>query len=154
MSLRVRLTLWYVLVLTVGLGVFGAALLWTADRNARTSFQRSLQDRVSILNGFVKTAPHPGLSTAAPNEAGGQLGEQAVWIRILNARRGLVAEQGPPLAGVPNELLNLTSPGFHTLGDLMVLVSRVHGPGQPVTVQLFATTDQIDTLHEQLQNAF
>jgi signal transduction histidine kinase len=154
MSLRVRLTLWYVLVLTVGLGVFGAALLWTADRSARTSFERSLQDRAAILSGYVKTDPRPQLLPAAPNEAGGQLGEQAVWIRVVDSKYRPVASQGPPLAGVPQELLQLTKPGFHTLGNLIVLVRHVNGRGQTATIQLFATTDQIDTLHEQLQNAF
>ncbi len=154
MSLRVRLTLWYVLVLTLGLGVFGAALLWTADRSATTSFQRSLQDRVGILSGFVQTGTTPRLSSTAPNEAGGQLGEQAVWIRVVAANNHVVAQQGPQLAGIPDALLSLRKPGFHRLGNLMVLVQPVAGGRQPVTIQLFATTDQIDKLHAQLLHAF
>ncbi|HZT96816.1 MAG TPA: ATP-binding protein [Chloroflexota bacterium] len=151
MSLRLRLTLWYLLVLCIGFTVFGAALLWRVDRSTSAAFTRTMRDRAEALVGFLKFRPSVSLMAGAPNEGNGELGDPSLWLRVLDGRQKLVASQGPPLAGVPDTLLHLTSPGLHTEPPLRLFVVPVtRGGHRAATIQVITTANQVTAAHNQL----
>ena len=105
MGIRTRLTAWYVLVLCAGLIIFGAVLFFRSQQASSTALNQSLSDRASNLAQFVSVYPTVRLKAGASDEAAGQLGAASVWLRVLDLHGNQVASQGPPLAGVPDNLL-------------------------------------------------
>jgi signal transduction histidine kinase len=145
MSVRVRLTLWYLLVLSLGFVVFGIGVSWQTQQTESASFDQTLRERANELRAYVGLNPTVRLLPHAPNEGAGLVGEAAAWIRILDRHGRVVATEGPALARVPKRLLATTAPGFHNLGSLHMFVEPVLLRGVArATIQTITTADQID----------
>lgn len=151
MSVRVRLTLWYVFVLGLGLVAFGTAVFLQTRQAASASFDQTLRERALELRPYVRFTPSVGLQPGAPDEGAGVVGEAAAWIRVLDGDGRVRATEGPPLSGVPRPLLSTTRPGFAHAGNLHVFVLPVVRRGARVaTVQIITTAQQVDATSQRL----
>jgi signal transduction histidine kinase len=142
MSVRVRLTLWYVLVLSLGLMTFGIAVFLQTQQAASSAFDDSLRERAGELQAYVRLTPRVRLLAGAPNEGTGLPGEAAAWIRVLDRRGHAVATEGPALTNVPKTLLNRTAAGFYDIGNLHMFVQPLGSHGKPQAVIQTITTGQ------------
>lgn len=156
MSLRLRLTLWYALVLCVGLAAFAGAVLWQTQRAASAALDHTLSQRAQDVDADLLIGSAIILRRDAPDESGRQPGEATLWIRVLNPRGVVVVRQGPTLPGLPRNLLADTRAGFHGWDPpggrhLRIYVRPVlrHGRRE-ATIQIITTTDQLEAARRQL----
>lgn len=154
MSVRLRLTLWYVAVLCLGLSLFGAAVLWQTDRAADTSLDQTLTRRAHDVAADLRPGRPLTLQHDAPTE--GQPGDAALWVRVLDAHGRLLVQQGPAVGDVPRRLLGAAQPGVST-ADLgpgrhvrLVIVSVRRGGRRVATVQVLMTTAALDAAWDRL----
>jgi signal transduction histidine kinase len=153
-SLRLRLTLWYVLVLCFGLAVFGASLFFRTEQSTNSQFNSALRQHAVDLAGFVRLSPTVHLAPNAPNEGAGQLGRASIWIRVVDGRGAQIASQGPPLAGVSDDLLHTFAAGFHDTGPVRMFVLALTREGRQVgSIQAITTTSDIIASNQQLLNS-
>ncbi len=75
MSVRGRLTLWYVAVLCLGLGLFAGAVVWQTGQAARAALDATLRQRAGDVVGDLRFDRGIVLRPDAPDEGAGQLGE-------------------------------------------------------------------------------
>ena len=156
MSARVRLTLWYVAALCLGLALFAGAILWQTTQAASAALDAGLDQRAHDVVGDLQVTGALVLRQDAPDESARRLGEATLWIRVLDGHGRVVVQQGPPLPGVPARLLATTQPGMYqqeVRGDLPVhLVVRaiMRGQQRVATVQILTTVVQIETARRQL----
>ena len=66
MSVRVRLTLWYLLVLSLGFVVFGIGVSWQTQQTESASFDQTLRERANELRAYVGLNPTVRLLPHAP----------------------------------------------------------------------------------------
>jgi signal transduction histidine kinase len=153
-SIRVRLTLWYVVILCLGFAVFGIAVFWQTQQTANAAFDESLRERASELRAYVQFSPHIRLLADAPDEGAGTPGEAAAWIRILDAHGRVAATEGPPLANVPQRLLATTVAGFYDVGNLHMFVQPLllHGKLRAV-IQTITTGQELGASSRRLLSA-
>jgi signal transduction histidine kinase len=148
------LTLWYILVLSIGLAIFSSALYFRIREQNDSVFNQALRDRTANLAAFVRIKPRLQLTASAPDEAVGELGRASVWIRVVNSTGYQVASQGPPLAGVPDSFLLIGTPGFHDSGPLRMYVeSLTHGGTRVGSIQTITTTGDLQNGTQVLLNA-
>jgi signal transduction histidine kinase len=153
-TIRLRLTAWYVLVLVIGLAVFGSAVFFHSSSVARSNFDAALRQRTTALLSFIRLSPGVRLAKDAPDEGAGQLGGASIWIRVVDGQGRQVASQGPPLAGVPNRLLHTSYPGFHDSGPLRVFVLPINSRGHRIgSIQALTTTALLSASEQQLLNS-
>jgi len=156
MSVRGRLTLWYVAVLCLGLGLFAGAVVWQTGQAARAALDATLRQRAGDVIGDLRFDRGIVLRPDAPDEGAGQLGETTLWVRVLGPGGRVAVRQGPPLRGLPAALLSVTRAGVYDrelAGErhVRVLVQPVVRDGQrAATVQIITTTDQVEAVRRQL----
>lgn len=156
MSVRVRLTLWYVVVLCLGLGVFAGAVLWQTDRAADTALDATLARRAHDVAADLRLGQPITLRRDAPDEGVRQPGDTSLWVRVLNASGQVVVTQGPGLPGIPSAMLGDTRAGRQDVGlgsgrQLRLLVLPIVRQGRRMaTVQVITTTDALDVARGQL----
>jgi len=155
MSIRVRLALWYGLVLCVGLVLCDAVVLWQTTRLTGASLDQTLEQRARDTVAALRLGPGtPTLRPATPEQISRQLGEVTLWVRVLDARGQPVAGGRPvlSLSPVPAAALGDLRPGFRTWAavgasnapDVRVFVLPVLTRGRRVaTVQVATTTHQV-----------
>ena len=123
------------------------------------ALNQSLSDRASNVAQFVAVYPTVHLKAGAPDEAAGQLGAASVWPRVLDLHGNQVASQGPPLAGVPDNLLGTLVPGVRDTGSLRLLVfplirlGHLFGYVQAITTDSQLQTDSTQLLDSMLAPA-
>jgi len=156
MSIRVRLTLWYVALLCAGLALFAGATLWLTGQAANASLNQTLVQRATDVADDLRFGRAIGLRTDAPDESNRQLGEVALRIRVLDPRGHIAVSQGPSLPASPTGFLSDTRPGLreYTLADgqhVRVYTLPVMRAGQrAATVQILTTTHPIDETRGEL----
>lgn len=156
MSVRVRLTLWYVAVLCLGLGLFAGAILWQTDRAADAALDATLARRARDVAADLRLGRSITLRNDAADEGVRQPGDASLWVRVLDTRGRMVVTQGPRLPGIPAGLLADTRAGRRdaTLGPgrpVRLLVLPVTRQGRRVaTVQIITTTAVLDAARGQL----
>ncbi len=156
MSVRLRLTLWYVAALCVGLGFFAAAVVWQTTRAADATLNTTLRQRAADVVADLQFGPRIILRPDAPDESARRLGEETLWIRVLDPRGGVAVRQGPPFPDVPGDLLGAARIGLYDRelsGErrIRLVVQPVTlGARRVATVQVFAATTQIDAQRRQL----
>lgn len=149
MSVRLRLTLWYVLALCIGFALFGGVILWQVTRAANAALDGAMMRRAMEVAADLSLSPRIHLRNDV-DEGGGRLGETTFWVRILDGQGRVVIRQGPTLAGVPANVLGDTVPGlgdWEMPGDahirLAVIVLPRIGHLRAV-IQVLTTTTQVD----------
>jgi len=156
MSIRLRLTLWYVALLCVGLALFGGAILWQTERAAGAALDESLRRRAADVAADINLGPPITLHADAPDESTRDLGEMSLWIRVLDPQGYVALQQGPRLAGAMAVAPATLSPGLYTrtVGreDSYRLFVRpiVRGGRRAVTIQVLTTTRPIKEARERL----
>jgi len=155
MSIRVRLALWYGLVLCAGLVLCDAVVLWQTARLTGESLDQTLQQRARDTAAALRLGPGtPALRPETAQEISRQLGETALWVRVLDARGQPLARggQGPSPAPLPAAALGDLRPGVRTWAvsgasnapEVRVVVLPVLDRGRRVaTVQVATTTHQV-----------
>jgi len=155
MSIRVRLALWYGLVLCAGLILCDAVVLWQTTRLTAASLDQTLRQRAGDVAATLRLgsgAPAPRPET--PAEISRWLGEVDLWVRVLDARGRPVARgaQGPSPAPLPAAALDDQRAGFQTLAasgasnapEVRVFVLPVLDHGRrAATIQVATTTHQL-----------
>ena len=150
MSIRLRLTLWYVLLLCLGLFVFAAIILWQNERLGSDSLDETLRQRAAAVIDDLVLTPTVHLRPGAMDESSRQLGEVALRVLVLDARGRAVVRQGPPVPGRIGEGLADPRPGLHEDaapgdGHFRVLVVAVPAGGhRRATIQVLTTTHQLE----------
>ena len=150
MSIRLRLTLWYVLLLCLGLFVFAAIILWQNERLTSDSLDETLRQRAAAVADDLVLTPAVHLRAGAVDESSRQLGEVALRVLVLDTRGRVVVRQGPPVPGrIGNNLADLR-PGLHedaAPGDghfrVLVVAVPTRGPRR-ATIQVLTTTHQLE----------
>lgn len=156
MSLRLRLTLWYALVLCLGLAAFAAAVVWQTQRSASADLDHTLRQRAQDVAADLVVGQSIVLRADAPDESGRQPGETTLWIRVLDAHGRVVVRQGPVIPGVSPRVLATVQPGFQQWASpgermLRVFIQPVTRHGRRVaTIQVITTMDQLETARRQL----
>ncbi len=158
MSMRVRLTLWYVLVLCAGLTLFAGAVLWQTAQSAQAALDESLRQRARDIAADLTAGRTITLHADGPNESE-KPGEATLLIRVLDQTGRVVVRQGPTVPGLAPGLLVSRSPGFHD-GDaphdvhVRLFVQAIRADGrQTGTIQVLTTTGQLETARRQLLTA-
>ena len=157
MSIRLRLTLWYVAGLSLGLIVFAAALLWQIEQATSASLDDALRQRARDVAGDLRLGVPISLQPATSGELGRELGEAAISVRVFDARGRLALTRGPsvpaqvapPHASRGPEILQQRV-GDHTVRSLVVPVAR---EGRRATVQVITTTHQLEETRGNLLTA-
>jgi len=149
LSVRMRLTLWYVALLCLGFGIFAGAVVWQDGQAASDALDQTLQHRAQDVAGDLQIGRSIVLHADAPDEGERRPGEPALWVRVLDERGRVAVRQGPPLTGMPAALLSDTRSGIRTVeepGDhhVRLLVQPLRRDGRRVTVQLITTTDALE----------
>ncbi len=159
MSLRVRLTLWYVAVVLLGLGLFAGGVLWQTNRAADAALNQTLARRARDVVGDLRLGRQIVLRPDAPDEGSPQPGEPTLWIRVLDRQGRVAVRQGPTLVGVPATLLAETQAGIHdghadNGSPVRMLVLPVDSGGRrAATVQVLTTMAALDAARDQLAAA-
>ncbi len=146
MSIRVRLTLWYVALLCLGLGLFAGLVVLQVQSLSSTSLDDSLRQRATGVVADLRTTPSVHLVPGSPDESSRQLGEASFSIRVFDARGRVVVREGPALpAGGPSPPLD--RPGglstYVATGGVQVRVATIvvkAGGKRVATVQAATTT--------------
>ena len=158
MSIRVRVTLWYVLVLCAGLALFAGAVIWQTEQSAHAALDDSLRRRARDVAADLTAGRTITLHADAPNESE-KPGEATFLIRVLNGAGRVVVQQGPPVPGLSAGTLLTRSPGFHDGAaprDLHVrlFVQVIVADGRRrATIQVLTTTAQLEVARHQLLTA-
>lgn len=103
-SIRLRLTLWYVLLLAVILAAFSAGVYFILRDNLYNNLDDSVQDRVSAL---VDVIQYEGDRPALPNPVfsgeleGGQLDDVEHFARVFDASGNPTFDDGTTIGYVP-----------------------------------------------------
>ncbi len=151
MSIRLRLALWYALVLVAGLALFGGAVLWETAQLASSSLDQTLQQRAADVRDDLRIGRGITLRFDAPDESNRQLGEAVLWIRVLDARGRAAIRQGPRLPSLPPGALGDLRPGLRTwaAADADPQASAVRIDTLPVMAggQRVATIQVLTTTH-------
>jgi len=156
MSIRLRLTLWYVALLCVGLALFGGAILWQTERAASAALDESLRRRAADVAADINLGPPITLHADAPDESTRDLGEMSLWIRVLDPQGHVALQQGPRLAGAPAVAPATLRPGLYDrkVGgeeSFRLFVRPVMGDGRhAATIQVLTTTRPIKEARERL----
>ena len=159
MSIRLRLTLWYLALLCAGLVAFAAVILWETDRSAQATLDQTLRQRAQDVAADLRiSATSVVLRPDAPDESGPQPGDATVWIRVLDANGAVVLRQGPPLVGLPVQTLTDQQTGIHRadVGDrhIRLAVLPVVLAGRRIaTVQVITETSQLEAARQELIKA-
>lgn len=155
MSIRVRLALWYGLVLCAGLVLCDAVVLWQTTRLTGASLDQTLQQRARDTAAALRLGPGtPTLRPETAEEISRRLGEVDLWVRVLDARGRPLAggRQGPSPSPVPAAVLSDLRAGFRTWAasgaangpEVRVVVLPVLDRGQrAATIQVATTTHQL-----------
>jgi len=155
-SVRARLTLWYIAVLGLGLSLFAGAVVWQTGQAASAALDTTLRQRAGDVAGDLRFNRGIVLRPDAPDEGAGQLGGTTLWVRVLGPEGRVALRQGPPFPGLPADLLSATRAGVYDrelAGErhVRVLVQPVVRDGRrAATVQIITTTDQIEAARRQL----
>ncbi len=161
MSIRVRLTLWYVVALCAGLVLFAAAVLWQTEQLTIASLDHTLEDRAHDVAADLVVSPTLTLRPHAPDESSRDLGVIATWVRVLDARGRPVVQQGPSPSSLPRAALTDVTPGLKTWTTATSVFggAETHAFVRPVfdhqgrrvaTVQVITTTTQVDEVRQRL----
>ncbi len=155
MSIRIRLALWYGLVLCIGLVLCDAVVLWQTARLTGASLDQTLEQRARDTAAALRLGPGtPTLRPETPEEISRQLGEVDLWVRVLDARGRPLAQgrQGPSPSPLPAVALGDLRTGVRTWAaagasnapEVRVVVLPVLDRGRRVaTVQVATTTHQL-----------
>ncbi len=155
MSIRVRLALWYALVLCAGLVLCDAVVLWQTARLTGASLDQTLQQRAQDTAAALRLGPGtPTLRPETADEISRRLGEVDLWVRVLDARGRPLAQgrQGPSPSPVPAAALGDLRPGIRTWAasgaasapEVRIVVLPVLDRGRRVaTIQVATTTHQL-----------
>ena len=151
MSIRLRLALWYALVLVAGLALFGGAVLWETAQLASASLDQTLQQRAADVRDDLRIGATIASRRDAPDESKRQLGEAVLWMRVLDARGRVVILQGPRLPALPAGALSDPRPGLRTWtaagADPRASAVRVDTLPVVVNGQRVATIQVLTTTH-------
>ncbi len=98
-SIRVRLTLWYVLLLAVILAVFGASVYLTLRRSLYASLDESIQNQSSVLLGAIRFEGDP--PALVPGISPGNPSEDERFARVFDASKVLVFDGSAAVGSVP-----------------------------------------------------
>ncbi len=93
-SLRVRLTLWYVLLLAIALAAFGAAIYLTLRYSLNEGLDDSVENRAELLSGLVEYSG--GTPSLAGTISSNDLNADDTFVRVYGPSGGLSFEQAPP----------------------------------------------------------
>ena len=158
MSIRLRLTLWYVLVLCAGLALFAGAIIWQTEQSAHAALDDSLRRRARDIAADLTIGRTITLRADGPNESE-KTGEATLLIRVLDGTGRVVVRQGPTVPGLPAGLLVTTTPGFYD-GDaphdaqVRLFVQAIRADGRRrATIQVLTTTAPLDAARRQLLTA-
>ncbi len=156
MSIRLRLTLWYVALLCMGLVLFGGAILWQTERAAGVALDESLRRRSADVAADINLGPPVTLHADAPDESTRDLGEMSLWIRVLDPQGRVALQQGPRLAGAPAVAPATLPPGLYdrkVSGEesFRLFVRPVMRDGRrAATIQVLTTTRPLKEARERL----
>lgn len=163
MSIRIRLTLWYALVLVAGLALFAGAVLWQTARQTSASLDETLRQRAADVRDDLRFGRGITLRSDAPDESNRQLGEAVLWIRVLDARGRTAILQGPRLPLLPPGALSDLRPGLRTWtaagADPRASAVRVDtlpvmaGGRRVATIQVLTTTHGVEEVTANLLRA-
>jgi len=163
MSIRIRLTLWYALVLVAGLALFAGAVLWQTARQTSASLDETLRQRAADVRDDLRIGRGVTLRSDAPNESNRQLGEVVQWVRVLDARGRAAILQGPRLPLLPAGALSDPRPGLRTwtasgaspeAGSVRIDTLPVVVNGRRVaTIQVLTTTHGVEEVTANLLRA-
>ncbi len=158
MSIRLRLTLWYVLVLCAGLALFAGAIIWQTEQSAHAALDDSLRRRARDIAADLTAGRTITLHADGPNESE-KPGEATLLIRVLDGAGRVVVRQGPTVPGLAPGLLLVRSPGFHD-GDAphdvhvrLFVQAIMSGGRQRATIQVLTTTAPLEAARRQLLTA-
>jgi two-component system OmpR family sensor kinase len=149
-TIRARLTLWYLVVLCVGMTVFAGAVLLQVDRSAEESLDGSLRQSATDIMADLTVGHTIVLKNDVLDSGDHDLGAIAVWVRVLNAAGSVVIRQGPTVPLAVGTRLDQRVPGFYSLhsarGDAVrMYVQAVTVNGRRVaTVQALTTTQELE----------
>jgi heavy metal sensor kinase len=97
-SIRVRLTLWYVLLLAVILAVFSAGVYFALRENLYSNLDDSLGSKAQLMDGALQDN-NGSLQLSTENAPGDPQGEQ--FTRVFDASGRLVFDNAPRSAAIP-----------------------------------------------------
>ncbi len=101
--LRIRMTIWYGLLLATTLVVFGLLLFLGLRWRLHTDFDEQLDTQADIVLSTVQVTP----DTLTIDFQGTGLNEQEFFIRLLDRSGQTLAEQGQGSAGIPLDRTSL-----------------------------------------------
>jgi len=155
-SIRLRLTLWYVLLLCVGLAAFAAAVLWQTQQSADSTLDTALRRRAEEISGDLHVDGRGIVRVERADEHSGDAGQPDLWVRVLDARGAVLAVTGPSLAGLAPTDQRAAAPGgqqWRLPGDrhARAFVLPVVWSGRRLaTVQTAAATTSLEEARHQL----
>ncbi len=155
MSIRIRLTLWYVLVLCAGLTLFAGAVVWQTEQSAHAALDDNLRGRARDVAAHLTVDRTITLHADSSDESE-KPGEAALLIRVLDGAGHVVVRYGPTVSGLSAAMLSTRRPGFRN-GDasrdphVRLFVQAVMSGGrQRTTIQVFTTTAQLEAARHRL----
>ncbi len=153
-TVRVRLTLWYIVVVCVGFAVFAGVTVWQAQQAASAALDQQLHHRAQEVATYLRVDHGIVVAPGAADESGSKPGESTFWIRVLTPRGRVVSSLGPSLAPLPSGLLGDLRTGVHDSGRVRSFVLPIVRHGRTAAIiQMITTTDQVDAARRQLVTA-
>ncbi|MDB5077762.1 MAG: cztS, partial [Chloroflexi bacterium] len=156
MSIRVRLTLWYVVLLCLGLAAFGIAVQWQVQYSASDALDSALRHRASDVVADLHTGSTLVLRQNATVLADHDLGEVSLWVRVLDAQGRVAIRQSPTVPMLSTRVLAEARPGFHDAKSAagnhvrMYVFPVVHNGRRLATIQVITTTQQVEQGRDRL----
>ena len=111
MSVRLRLTLWYVALLLLMLVAAGAAIWRESQQVGLASLDTTLTRNASRVAATLVRAPTLGIGPGAPDELALQTPLGNLWVRVLDGHGRVAAWRGTPAAWLNTQVLTTAGTG-------------------------------------------
>lgn len=110
-SIRVRLTVWYLAVITPATVALAIGSWWLAERNVNDALDRTLAERIDGTRQFLTSMAHGGLSPAHMREEFGEYAELSRGEALLDVSDGNGGSLSRPTIADWSNLVEATAPG-------------------------------------------
>ena len=160
MSVRLRLTIWYVALLLLCLLAAVAAVALETERAAFASLDTTLSRDAYRVAASLTISPAIHLGPGVPDSIALQTPFASLWIRVLDARGRVAILRGLPApwlasrelaAAVPGSTTEISVAGPNVDHTLRIFVLPVVVDGTRVaTIQMIADLQQLSAIRNQL----
>ena len=164
MSVRLRLTLWYVLLLAVIVIATSGLVERLSDTTASDTVDRTLIEQAHAFAAHLQLGPPVRFGPGSPDESSLGASIAPLWIRVLNEHGRVLAVRGAPPAWLATIALDRRGAGSGDVklsGDsrsdrrhIRLYVLPLHGQGKEMlAVQSIADMRSLDADRERLLRA-